>query len=79
MGCETHVLGEETLETELVDVAVVVCFAGGFPEDAVCEEFALGGADEGVQTGFPGCVAVGLQKVIRGGGRGRGYKVVEEC
>ena len=61
LGCDAHVLGEEALETELVGVAVEVCFAGGFPEDAVCEEFGLGCGDEGVEAGFPGCVAVGLQ------------------
>jgi hypothetical protein len=53
-------LCQETFETELVDVAIEVCFTGGFPDDAVDEEFGLGGSDEGVKAGFPGCVAICL-------------------
>lgn len=70
-------MSEEALETELIDIAVEVCFASGFPDDAVGEEFCLSGADEGVQAGFPGCVAVSLPlEMARGGSR---YEVVEEC
>jgi len=34
-GYQAEVLGEETLEAELIGVAVVVCFAGWFPDDSV--------------------------------------------
>ena len=41
-GYETHVLSQEAFEVVLVDVAIVVLFAGWFPEDAVREEFGGG-------------------------------------
>jgi len=32
----------------LIDVACEACFAGGFVDDPVDEEFAFGGGEEGV-------------------------------
>ena len=61
----------------MVVVAVEVCFAGGFPDYAGFEEFGLGGADKGVETAFPGCVAVGLTHVLECGLAGF-YEIVEE-
>jgi hypothetical protein len=69
-------LSEEALETELIDVAVEVCFAGWFPDDAVGEEFCLSGTDEGVQAGFPGRIAISL--LLGRISSGSRYKVVEE-